>query len=600
YYSDDYIKIAEKIEKIMWGDSKASKASKDDELGDLFGDLDEVLKLEEQLMNLVYEYIQIDFDSEDKVSSVFFDAQKCDSKEDKKILKSSKVQGNTTIQQYDVLNLTYSVKYTDGSLYKGINKAYADIKNNAIEWADKYGNKFKAEIKVTPITRLTSEIVKIIAGGDKSLLTEFEISSNIEGIDYDAFNGCNNLTTVTMPTWAIDYIPKDNLKNVIINGGDSIGRYAFLNCSSLTSIEIPSSVTSIGERAFHNCSSLTSIKFGENSQLTSIGEDAFYNCSSLTSIAIPSSVTSIGDYAFYNGSNLTSVTFGKKSLLNSIGTWAFANCINLTNIEIPICVTSIGQCAFAYCSNLTIFCESSSKPSEWHINWNHSNLPVVWNYGGEHGETESGIKWGNTRDRMMTIAGYSGTSTEVVIPETINGYQVTCIGERAFYDRSSLTSIEIPSSVTSIGNYALFGCSSLTGIYISDIASWCAIEFGGYYANPLYCAKKLYLNNELVTDLVIPSGVTSIGDSAFSGCSSLTSIEIPNSVTNIGEFTFYGCSSLTSIEIPSSVTSIGSNAFRGCSNLTIYCETESEPSGWEITWNSSNRPVVWGHKIGNK
>jgi hypothetical protein len=96
------------------------------------------------------------------------------------------------------------------------------------------------------------------------------------------------------------------------------------------------------------------------------------------------------------------------------------------------------------------------------------------------------------------------------------------------------------------------------------------------------------------TSVIIPDSVTNIGNSAFSGCSSLTSIEIPNSVTSIGAGAFYNCSLLTSIEIPASVASIGSLAVAACSLLTIYCEKTSEPSGWDYLWNFSNRPVFWG------
>ena len=117
----------------------------------------------------------------------------------------------------------------------------------------------------------------------------------------------------------------------------------------------------------------------------------------------------------------------------------------------------------------------------------------------------------------------------------------------------------IPNSVTSIGDYAFFYCYSLTSV-------------------------------------VIPDSVTSIGDEAFAWCESLTSVVIPESVTSIGERAFYNCSSLESIVIPDSVTSIGDSAFAGCSSLTIYCEAETQPSGWNSWWKSSNRPVVWGYK----
>ena len=164
------------------------------------------------------------------------------------------------------------------------------------------------------------------------------------------------------------------------------------------------------------------------------------------------------------------------------------------------------------------------------------------------------------RDECKVFASQAFDLTEAVIPKYVkinsNNYVVTSIGNRAFFNCFSLTSIIIPDSVTSIGDYAFFGCSSLTSITIGN-------------------------------------SVTSIGSSAFSNCSSLDSIIIPDSVTSIGKGAFYCCPSLTSIIIPDSVTSIGDYAFFGCPSLTIYCEAKSIPSGWDYKWNSSNRPVYW-------
>ena len=165
------------------------------------------------------------------------------------------------------------------------------------------------------------------------------------------------------------------------------------------------------------------------------------------------------------------------------------------------------------------------------------------------------------------LIGYDGDDAELVLPNDYNGesYQIRA---GAFSDCIYLTKITIPDSVTGIGESAFSGCTSLTGVYISDLAAWCNISFDNMVANPLYYANNLYLNNTLVTDLVIPDSVTNIYGATFSNCSSLKSVTIPASVTEIGVEAFRGCTSLTSVTIGDSVTSIGSYAFRECTSLT--------------------------------
>ena len=224
---------------------------------------------------------------------------------------------------------------------------------------------------------------KIVAGGDAyvSYSDSYWYTSNDKLGNY-AFYGCSGLTSLTIPS-----------------GVTSIGYSTFEGCSGLTSLIIPSGVTKIGNFAFLGCSGLTSLTIP--SSVTSIGSDAFRGCSGLTSLTIPSSVTSIGGFAFFGCSGLTSLTI--PSSVTSIGGFAFYGCSGLTSLTIPSGVTKIGKFVFYGCSGLT----------------------------------------------SLTIP--SG---------------VTEIGGGAFSGCSGLTSLTIPSSVTSIGEWAFSGCSGLTSIYV--------------------------------------------------------------------------------------------------------------------------------------
>jgi len=168
------------------------------------------------------------------------------------------------------------------------------------------------------------------------------------------------------------------------------------------------------------------------------------------------------------------------------------------------------------------------------------------------------------------------------IKEVVLGDDVTLIGGGAFYGCSGLTSVTIGNGVTSIEGWAFNGCSSLTSVHISDLAAWCRIRFS---SNPLSYAHHLYLNDKEVIDLIIPNSVTSIGSSAFYGCSSLASVTIPNSVTSIGGYAFSGCSGLASVTIPNSVTSIGGSAFSGCSGLASVTIPNSVTSIGDYTFS---------------
>ena len=370
-------------------------------------------------------------------------------------------------------------------------------------------------------------------------LTSVEIPNSVTSIRGNVFSSCSSLTSLVVAPDNPIYDSREGCNaivktssnellsgcqfTIIPNSVTSIGAGAFSGCSGLTSVEIPNSVTSIGESAFSSCSGLTSIEIPNS--VTSIRKGTFYHCTSLTSIEIPNSVTSLGDRAFSGCSNLTSVEIGNN--VTSIGISAFSSCSNLTSVELPN-IYCIGSWAFYDCTSLT----SVKIPN---------SVTTIEE---------------NTFDGCSSL-------TSIEIPNS-----VTSIEKNAFRLCTSLTSIEIPNSVTSIGYEAFYQCSGLTSVNIEDLVAWCNIKFGDESANPLCYAEKLYLNGEEVTDIVIPDGVTSIGDYVFYGCSDLTSVDIPNNVTSIGDGAFYWCSGLTSVDIPNSVTSIGDYAFAYCYGLT--------------------------------
>ena len=248
--------------------------------------------------------------------------------------------------------------------------------------------------------------------------------------------------------------------------------------------------------------------------LSSISPRAFYGCSGLTgSLTIPDSVVLIGSEAFYNCGGLNRLIIGNS--VTSIDSDAFNSCSGLTSITIGNSVTSIGIGAFHACSSLTTI-----------------DLPN----------------------------------------------SVTTIDSAAFSSCSSLDSIILPNSVTSIGAYAFDGCDSLDAVYYTgDVRQWCNIQFNNNSSNPLFYAHNLYIDNGLVTDLMIPETVAEIKPYAFYGASCLTSLTLPDSVTLIGESAFYNCTNLRGgLTIPNTVIEIGNSAFYFCTGLesmTVLAET---------------------------
>jgi hypothetical protein len=303
------------------------------------------------------------------------------------------------------------------------------------------------------------------------------------------------------------------------------------------------------------------------SGVTSIGNNAFANCSGLTSITIPNSVTSIGDDAFSYCSGLTSVTIG--SGVTSIGNYAFYGCSGLTHFVFTGNAPTLEPESF-FLVPIGATVRYSSAATGWGATF--GGLTAVADY--------LDVLTYSTANNQVTITDYTGTGGVVIIPASIGGAPVTAIGENAFLDSSSLTSVTIPASVTSIGLGAFSGCSGLTSVLIpAGVTSIGNLAFSG-------CSG--------LTSVLIPAGVTSIGNLAFSGCSGLTSVTIPDNLTSIGNNAFANCSGLTSVTIPDNVTSIGANAFASCSGLTSVTIPDNVTSiGANAFASCSNLVSLW-------
>ena len=416
---------------------------------------------------------------------------------------------------------------------------------------------------------------------NNAVVTELSIPNGITTIPAYSFSGVRGITSVTFPTTLKTigtgaFYGCASLSTLsFLDALESIGESAFYDCTALTTVNFGKGLKEVGYSAFGNCTNINTVDIGDlrnwcaiNFSLTnynydsnsyvnnplefakkiylngsllneltipdgveSIGALAFPKCQKFDKLTIPNSVKSIGDYAFAGCSDMDQVTIGNG--LETIGKSAFRLCIGLKTVILPNSVAEIGASAFYQCSNL----QSITLPNAL------TDIPSHMLYE-------------------------CGKLSSVTLPETTR-----TIGNWALYKCSSLTRIDIPATVEIIGTEAFKGCTGLTGVYISDLAAWCGIKFGNYQyqgsnwepddkeSNPLICAKNLYLNNQLVTDLVIPDGVETIEAFTFWKAECIQTIQIPEGVKTIGKGAFMLCSNVTSINLPVSLETAEEKAF---------------------------------------
>ena len=446
-----------------------------------------------------------------------------------------------------------------------------------------------------------------------------------------------------------------DIPDTVISGGQTytvtaIGVSAFGSFSTpinVSSVFIPATVRSIGSHAFIYCNALTTVTFAEGSQLKSIGNNAFWGSEHLyprfKEIKIPDSVETIGNGAFRHCQNLERITL--PSALQTLSNGTFYGCAALSEVTFPASLKTIEKSAFGYCRNLSevklpaslttiqsyVFNGCSALKTVFYdgslAQWNHitANKDAdndadkdVLGYScpslvtGDYTAQFISVKddpFAYPPPKTVTITKYTGTESTVILPSKISSWPVTKIGEDAFQDNTTITSVTIPANVTEIGSNAFAGCTNLISVNYEGDWSNLTIQSGNpavqdaanaplfdfdftpdntaaivtnykyngaaadvtipsrYKGKPVTTIGHAAFFNSAVTSVTIPDSVTSISDSAFINCPQLTNISIPNSVTYIGFSAFNSCTSLKSITLPSSLSTIQSYAFCNCGNL---------------------------------
>ncbi|MBR7111526.1 MAG: leucine-rich repeat domain-containing protein [Clostridia bacterium] len=406
----------------------------------------------------------------------------------------------------------------------------------------------------------------------------FEDPSSITDV-FGLFGGCTSLKSVDLSGFT-------NLK--------TLGGGIFSGCISLTDVKLPTGLTALGNSAFSQ-TAIREISLPEGIQ--KIPYDCFCECTQLESITIPNGVVEIGERAFYGCSSLRRVTM--PAALVSIGRDAFRDCTKLSVIDLPERLYDIGSYAFYGCSNLAkLIIRSDRLTSIGGSAFSYcTKLVEVYNLSSltftagstDHGSVAQYAKVVHTSLEEATrvavdangfiiytdevenlILGYAGNETEIVITAPGNG-KPTRIAERAFYDNDNLTKVTIPAGITEIGTNAFYSCPNLTSVTIgSSVESIGEQAFG-------YCSKLVEVINR--SSLQIEKGSYSNGYVAY------YAIEVHNGeskLSKVGDYLFYTYNGVyylvayigndTAITLPESYNGksyvINQYAFFDCDNLT--------------------------------
>ena len=416
-------------------------------------------------------------------------------------------------------------------------------------------------------------------------LKSITIPESVTEIGAGAFNGCESLTTVKIPS-KVKFIKERVFQSckgltsmVIPTTITEIHGDAFLGCTSLKTIEIPDSVTFMEDRIFYGCTSLESITvpfIGEKADgtgatnfghifyeipaslktvtvtnATKIASKAFKNYSHLVTLNLPDTVTTIGSNAFENCYNLTN--FNLPSNVKTIGNSAFLNCYSLNSITLPATLTGIGTEAFKNCYTLVEIYNLSNLTMTAGVETSDlitKNAKVV-----HKSATDSSILFREGDYVFMNdgedtyMMGYAGNETSLKLPATAKGSRYS-IYDYAFTADITLTEVVMSTGVTGVGKSAFNSCDAL------------------------------------VTVNMVMSDANRLGVYAFAYCDKLETVELNSTLSKIGDYAFYDCKALKTIELPVYLNEIGLQAFGGATDLSSAIFAVGTTTGWSYSSKS--------------
>ena len=447
------------------------------------------------------------------------------------------------------------------------------------------------------------------------------------------FSGCTGVTSATLSADALSSLPKKQLRQVVINAGETIAKRAFYNCDQLESIVIGDTVTTIGANAFWGCTGVVAVEGGVSyvgkwvvdcdSSVTSvtlradtvgIASGAFDGCSGLTALAIPATVRRVNVNAFSDCTALIKVENGVsyvdkwaidcdptlesvtlKADTVGIAAGAFENCTALKTLVIPTSVEKIDKYILLGCSSL----ESITLPYIGAMKDGSGDTSFGYLFGAA-GYTENATYVPTTLTTVVitgdaSVADNAFRGCSRIVSVTLTG-SVTAIGDGAFQGCVGLVNLTLDNSLLTIGEAAFKGCTKLTTVALPNSV----IAIGDSAFEGCVGLADLTLGNGLLTigeaafkgctkltTVTLPDLVTMIGANAFQGCTGLVNLTLGNGLLTIGDSAFKGCSKVATVVIPDSVAMIGGNAFQGCTAATLFCEAAEKPAGWIEGWNGN-------------